>query len=156
MQTVDSACISWWFTAHPGRLGSLLATDTQKGAGWYFYKWYGDMTGNMVSVTPPNDASTQMDGAACVDSGSKYICLIFGGPNDGSASVTFKNIPSFIGSSATVKVEKVDWVSKDTVCNGTTTISTTNCTVSNGQINVTLPSCNNSSGYRIYITPKSK
>lgn len=28
---VDSACISWWFVPTPGRLGSLLATDTQKG-----------------------------------------------------------------------------------------------------------------------------
>lgn len=30
---VDSAMISWWFTASPGRLGSLLASDTAKGAG---------------------------------------------------------------------------------------------------------------------------
>ncbi len=152
---VDSACISWWFTAYPGRLGSLLATDTAKGAGWYFYKWYGDMTGNMVSVTPPNDASNLVDGAACVDAGAKYVSFIFGGNNDGTISTTFKNLPSFIGSTASVKVEKVDWTSKDTVSNGPTTISTSNYTVVNGQITVTLTGCNNSSGYRIYITPGS-
>ncbi len=150
---VESACISWWFVPYPGRLGSLLATDTQKGAGWYLYKWYGDMTGNMVSVTPPNDASNLVDGAACVDSNSKYISFIFGGHNDGTINANFSNIPSFIGSTATVKVEKIDWVSKDTVSNGPTTISTANYNVVNGQISVSLSGCNNNSGYRIYITP---
>lgn len=152
---VDSACITWWFTAYPGRLGSLLANDTQKGAGWYLYKWYADMTGNMVSVTPPNDASNLVDGAACVDSEARYISYIFGGNNDGAISTTFKNIPSFIGSTATVKIEKVDWKSKDTVCNGTTAVSTSNYNVVNGQLTVNLTGTNNSSGYRIYITPGS-
>ncbi len=152
---IDSACISWWFTAYPGRLGSLLATDTSKGAGWYFYKWYGDMTGNMVSVTPPNEASNNADGAACVDSSAKYVSFIFGGPNDGTISTVIKNLPSFIGSNATVKIEKVDWTSKDTVSNGPTTVSTSNYAVTNGQITVTLSGCNSSSGYRIYVTPAS-
>ena len=35
---VDSAMITWWFTNAPGRLGSLLATNTEKGAGWFLYK----------------------------------------------------------------------------------------------------------------------
>ncbi|OPJ59422.1 flavastacin precursor [Clostridium chromiireducens] len=150
---VESACITWWFVPTPGRLGSLLATDTQKGAGWYFYKWYGDMSGKMVNVTPPNDDSNLVDGAACVDSNSKFISFIFGGPNDGTISTTFKNIPSFIGSTASVKVEKIDWVSKDTVSSGPSTISTSNYPVVNGQITVPLTGCNNSSGYRIYVTP---
>jgi len=152
---VESACISWWFVPSPGRLGSLLATNTQKGAGWYFYKWYGDMSGNMVSVTPPTDDSNLVDGAACVDSSARYISFIFGGPNDGTINTTIKNIPAFIGSTASVKIEKIDWVSKDTVSNGTTTISNSNYSVVNGQISVSLSGCNNSSGYRIYITPGS-
>ncbi|MGB8452058.1 MAG: RICIN domain-containing protein [Anaerocolumna sp.] len=150
---VESACITWWFVPTPGRLGSLLATDTQKGAGWYLFKWYGDMSGNMVSVTPPNDASNQVDGAACVDSSAKYVSFIFGGHNDGTISTTIKNLPSFIGSTASVKIEKIDWVSKDTISSGPSTISTSNYSVVNGQITVTLTGCNNNSGYRIYVTP---
>lgn len=149
---VDSAMITWWFVPHPGRLGSLLATDTQKGAGWYFYKWYGDMTGNMVNVTPPNDNSALVDGAACVDNNQQYISFIFGGPNDGTIRTTFKNLPSFIGSKAKVKIEKIDWVSKDTVSYGPKTVSTQTYDVVNGQINVSVSGCNASSGYRIYIT----
>lgn len=149
---VDSACITWWFVPNPGRLGSLLATDSQKGAGWYFYKWYGDMTGNMVAVTPPKDDSDLVDGAACVDSNRKYISFIFGGQNDGAITTTISNLPSFIGNTAKVKIEKIDWVSKDTVSNGTSVVSTSNYTVQNNKITVSLSNCNNSSGYRIYIT----
>lgn len=149
---VDSAMISWWFVPQPGRLGSLLATNTQKGAGWYFYKWYGDMTGNMVNVTPPNDNSKLVDGAACVDSNQKYVSFIFGGPNDGTIRTTFRNLPSFLGNNANVKIEKIDWVSKDTVSYGPQTISNKNYSISNGQLTVDVSGCNASSGYRIYIS----
>jgi hypothetical protein len=149
---VDSACISWWWTGAPGRLGSLMASDTQKGAGWWFYKWYGDMTGNMVNVTPPNDNSNGVDGFACVDSSTKYVSILLGGVNDGTINVNIKNIPSFIGSTAKVKVEKVDWTSKDTPVSGTALVSSNSYAVSNGAINVSIPNTNNTSGYRIYIT----
>ncbi len=60
----DSACISYWDVAHAGRLGSLLATDTATNGGWWFYKWYGDMSGNMVTTTPPspNDSAASTTG----------------------------------------------------------------------------------------------
>ena len=149
---IDSAMISWWFVPHPGRLGSLLATDTRKGAGWFFYKWYGDMTGDMVYVTPPNDNSKLVDGAACVDSSQEYVSFIFGGPNDGSINANFKNIPSFIGDVANVKVEKVDWKDKDTACEGPNTIFQKQYSVKDGQISVNIQGTNESSGYRVYIT----
>lgn len=150
---VDSACISWWWTNAPGRLGSLLATDTQKGAGWWFYKWYGDMSGNMVSVTPPNEKSSQVDGFACVDSGKQYISLLLGGANDGNINVRFTDLPSWIGGTATVKVEKVDWVNKDTVSQGPLTVMAENYPVNNGSIDVSLSNCNATSGYRVYVIP---
>ena len=149
---IDSGMITWWFVQYPGRLGSLLASDTQKGAGWFLYKWYGDMTGDMVSVTPPNDNSNQVDGAACVDSDQQYISFIVGGPNDGSINADFKNVPSFIGSNAKVKIEKIDWVNKDTASNGPNTVSEKNYSVSNGQLSVKIEGTNSNSGYRIYIT----
>ena len=67
-----------------------MASDTEKGAGWWFYKWYGDMTGNMVNVTPPDDNSNGVDGSACVDSSAKYISILLGGVNDGNINVNIK------------------------------------------------------------------
>ena len=62
--------------------------------------WYGYMTGDMVYVNPPNDNSEFVDGATCLDSEKEYISFILGGPNDGVTNVEFKNVPSFIGSTA--------------------------------------------------------
>jgi len=149
---IDSGMITWWFVPLPGRLGSLLASDTQKGAGWYLYKWYGDMNGDMVSVTPPKDDSDLVDGAACVDEQTKTVRFIFGGPNDGSIDAVFKNLPSFVGSNPTVKVEKVDWRNKDTPSNGPDTISEKEYSVINGQLTINVPGTNASSGYHIIIT----
>lgn len=149
---IESALISWWFNDLPGHLGSLLATDSKKGAGWYFYKWYSEMTGDMVNVKPPNDNSALVDGAACVDSDEEYIMYLFGGPNDGTIQTTFINMPSFIGDVAKVIFEKIDWVSKDTPSNGPTSVFEKQYAVVDGQMTITLTNCNANSGYRLYIT----
>jgi len=150
---VDSACISWWWTNAPGRLGSLLVSNAEKGAGWWFYKWYGDMTGNMVNVIPLDEDSDKVDGFACIDSDAKYISTVLGGKNDGTINVTMKNIPNFIGTTANVKIEKVDWISKDLPVTGTSTISESNYTVSKDTINISIQNANSTSGYRVYVTP---
>ncbi|HEX3044120.1 MAG TPA: beta-xylosidase [Bacillota bacterium] len=150
---VDSACISWWFVPLPGRLGSLLTGGNAKGAGWYFYKWYGDMAGNMVSTTAPNENSNNMDGCACVNGNT--VTVLFGGPNDGACAVKLNSLPSGIGSTANVLVQRVDWSSKDNSSSGPITVSQSNYTVSGGSITVTVSGTNGSSGYRLHITAGS-
>jgi len=149
---IESALISWWFNNMPGHLGSLLATDSKKGAGWYFYKWYSEMTGDMLDVKPPNDNSILVDGAACIDDNKEYISFLFGGPNDGTIQTTFVNLPDFIGDVAKVIFEKIDWISKDTPSNGPNSVFEKNYAVNNGQITVVLNNCNASSGYRLILT----
>lgn len=150
---VDSACISWWWTAYPGRLGSLLASNTAKGGGWWFYHWYGAMSGNMVGVTPPNEAGDGVDGFACVDSDQKYASICFGGTNDGTVNVQINGIPSFFGSYARVVVQSVAWSDKDTAVYNPTLISQSIKAISGGSMTVTVTGINSLYGYRIYLTP---
>ncbi|WP_461257804.1 hypothetical protein [Treponema sp. R80B11-R83G3] len=154
---VETACISWWHSGIPGNLGSLLSSNTAKGAGWYFYKWYGDMSGKMISVTPPNTNTNGVDGFANIDHNKKFVSLLFGGQNDPSnrINVTFSNLPSWMGATATVKVEAVDWVSIGTMSNGPRTISEEERSITNNVLTVSVTGCNGTSGYRIYITPVS-
>jgi hypothetical protein len=150
---IESACISWWFNGLPGRLGSLLTSSNEKGGGWYLYKWYGDMTGNMVTVTPPNDNSDGIDGFACLDLSTNYASICLGGNNTGTVSVQVSGIPTTFGTSVNVKLESVSWTNKDTPVTGTTTISTTQYTVTNGAITVPVNVTNVFYAYRVYITP---
>lgn len=152
---IDTAMQSLWNGT--GTLGSLLTNTNQRNGGWWFYKWYGDMSGNMVSVTPPNvNSMTALDGFANVDSDRKYASVLFGGVTDGTVNAVIKNFPSFFGGNGSkvhVRVESTPWVNRDTAVNTTTTILEGDYTIASNQINVSISGLNNSYGYRIYITP---
>ena len=150
---VESAMISWWFVPLPGRLGSLLTAQNQRGGGWHLYKWYGDMAGYMAKVTPPNDKSDGVDGFAAVDSKKKVASIVVGGNTLGAVDVKIDKIPAFLGSKVNVDVEYVTWEDKDKAVPSTTPESSKEYTVVNGSITVPLNIKNVYYGYRIYMTP---
>ncbi|MBO7636284.1 MAG: hypothetical protein J6S89_06860, partial [Paludibacteraceae bacterium] len=86
---VECATISWWFPGLPGRMGSLLTESNERGGGWWLYKWYGDMSGYMAKVTPPNDKSDGLDGFASVDKNNNQASIILGGNYVGDVNVVF-------------------------------------------------------------------
>ncbi|MFC4101341.1 CBM35 domain-containing protein [Paenibacillus xanthanilyticus] len=154
---IDTAMQSYWDVPNPGRLGTLLASSTQRNGGWWFYKWYGDMSGNMVSVTPPNvNDILALDGFANVDATKKYASVLFGGVTDGSVNAVIKNFPSFFGGNGSKVHVRVDWtpfVNRSTAVNSTKTLLEGDYTISNNQITVPMSGLYNNDGYRISITP---
>jgi hypothetical protein len=151
---VDSACISFWDVPHPGRLGSLLATNTDPNGGWWFYKWYGDMTGNMVSTTPPTPQSaTALDGFANLDASSGSASVLFGGVNDGSIQIVvtgFKAAPYF-GNTVHAVVEHTPFVNRSTVVKTIDTLSTADLPIADDQITVSVANANAKDGYRLRL-----
>lgn len=153
---VDSACISFWDVSHPGRLGSLLASNTQTNGGWWFYKWYGDMAGNMVSTTPPTPSSASaLDGFANLDTNGRSASVLFGGTNDGTVAVAVKGFQAagIFGTSVHAVVEHTPFVNRTTVVTATTTLSTSDVTVANDQVTISVSGTNNTDGYRVTLTP---
>lgn len=150
---IESATISWWHVPHPGRLGSLLTDDGQKGGGWWLYKWYGDMEGYMSKVTPPNDGSDGVDGFACVDKQHNCASLVLGGKTLGNIDVVFSKMPDFLSGTVRVRVERVTWQSINTPVSGTELVSESDMTVSGGNLTVTVKVESELYGYRVYITP---
>jgi len=150
---IESACISWWFTAYPGRLGSLLTPSNQKGGGWYLYKWYGDMSGQMVKITPPNDRTDGIDGFGCIDETQHFASICVGGNNTGTVNVNISGIPASFGSQVNVALDYVTWTNKDAAVAGTTSISTTVYNVTNKSISVPVNVTSSLYAYRVLITP---
>jgi hypothetical protein len=150
---VESAMISWWWVALPGRLGSLLTSGNQKGGGWHLYKWYGDMAGYMARTVPPNDKSDGVDAFANVHRASQSASIVVGGNSIGTVNVKVGGVPSWMGSSVNVKVEQVVWSNKDTPVNGPTTLSTSKMNVVNGSFTVPVNVTSQFYGYRVSITP---
>ncbi|WP_438433208.1 RICIN domain-containing protein [Gorillibacterium sp. sgz500922] len=154
---VDSAMISYWDVPHPGRLGSLLATDTDRNGGWWFYKWYGDMTGNMVKTVAPNPAVTRaVDSFANVDADRKFASILFGGETDGSVNVTINHFPAFFGSRVHVRLESTPYASINSIVNTTTTLWEGDYALSGGQLMIPVSGMNSKDGYRITLTPSGQ
>jgi len=149
---VESANISWWFTNLPGRLGSLLTPNNQRGGGWWLYKWYGDMSGNMVKVTPPNQNGDGLDAFASLDTGAGNASIVLGGDFIGTANVVINNVPVSFGSTVKVKVEYVEWLDKDTPVSSPVTVSESIVNVVNRSLSVPVTISNSFYGYRVYIS----
>jgi hypothetical protein len=152
---VETACITYWDVPHPGRLGSLLANDTQTNGGWFFYKWYGEMTGNMVATSsslPVNGKN--MDGVASLDSGAGNAFVILGGINDGSIRIVVKGFKAaaFGGMKVHAVVEHTPFASRTTVVSKTDTLSTADVTVQSDQITVSISNANANDGYRLSLS----
>jgi hypothetical protein len=150
---IISSQISWWWVPLPGRLGSLLTSGNQKGGGWYMYKWYGDMTGHMVKTTADKDKSDGVDAFASIDKDQQYASIVLGGNSVGNVDVKVAGVPDWMGSSVNVKLEYVTWSDKDKAVDGTTLVSTTKYTVTNGSFSVPVNVASAFYAYRLYVTP---
>jgi hypothetical protein len=135
-----------------GALGDLLTgTGGRPNGAWWLYKWYGDMSGQMVQTVAP--AQTGIDGAASYEAGSHLVSVIVGGAS-GAAAVTVNGLSSlgFTGS-AHVKLEYTPSAGRTTAVSGPTTISEQDYPIANGSISVPVNNMNSAYGYHLLITP---
>ncbi|MET9081262.1 RICIN domain-containing protein [Streptomyces sp. NPDC004237] len=147
---VHDAELAFW--NHYGTLGDTL-TDTggsPNGAYW-LYKWYGDMSGNMLVTTPP--AQTGIDGFASLNGAGNQVSVVTGGCT-GSCAVTVNGLSSLsaFGSTVHVRLEYTPSKGRTTAVSGPVTVSDTDYTVSGGSITVPV-TMNASDGYHLTITP---
>ena len=147
---VHDAELAFWNQS--GALGDLLTGQggSPNGAYW-LYKWYADMSGNMLTTTPP--ASTGLDGAAAINSAGNQVSVIFGG-GSGSTAVTVNGLGSAFGGTVHAKLEYTPSNGRTTAVSGPTTISEGNYAVSGGSVTVPV-TMNSTYGYHLVLTPGS-
>jgi hypothetical protein len=136
-----------------GTMGdTLVSTGGLPNASWWLYKWYGDMSGQMVSTVPP--AQTGIDGAAAVNSARNQVSVIFGG-GSGASAVTVNGLSSLsgFGSSAHVVLQYVRSQGRTTPVSAPQTISAGDYAISNGSITVPVDAMNPANGYHLVVTP---
>ncbi|MFI6440104.1 RICIN domain-containing protein [Streptomyces sp. NPDC050759] len=147
---VRDAELAFW--NHYGTLGdSLTDTGGSPNGSYWTYKWYGDMSGNMLVTTPP--AQTGIDGIAARNSAGNQISVVAGGCT-GSCAVTVNGLSalSAFGSTVHVKVEYSPGTGRTTASPGPITISDADYAVSGGSITVPV-TMNATDGYHVVVTP---
>ncbi|MFC4116326.1 CBM35 domain-containing protein [Nonomuraea zeae] len=146
-------CLAYWTTA--GGLNDLVTRNNQATGGWWLYKWYGELTGTTVAVTPPAPGGS-LQALAAFDPAKKQARVIFGGNNPASGSydtnLVVKGLPSDLGG----RVHATVWGVDDTGLNpspGPYRVSESDFTASGGQITIPLTGLKGSSAYHVIVTP---
>jgi carbohydrate binding protein with CBM6 domain len=148
-------CLAYWTTA--GGLNDLVTHNNQATGAWWLYKWYGELTGNTVAVTPPSPGGS-LQGLAAVDAAKKQARIILGGNNPGTGvydtNVVVKGIPSYLGSAVHATVWGVD-TSGLNASTGPYVVKEGDFTASGGQLTVPLTGLKGQSAYHVILTPNT-
>ena len=145
---IHDAELAFW--NHYGTLGDTLTdTGAQPNGAYWLYKWYGQMSGNMVVTTPP--AQTELDGAAAVTADEKQLSVIFGG-GSGATAVTINGLDKLkLGAAVKAKLEYTQSFGRTNPTPGPVAISNTVYRVHDGSITVPV-AMNAADGYHLVIT----
>ncbi len=137
---------AYWYES--GTVGGLVWNDRPTGSYW-LYKWYGEMAGNMVGVTPSGD----LDGFASYDSTRKIVNVALGG-TFGDNAVQVKGLASF-GSQVRVTVNYTPRSGRMSNVAAPTQVSSTTATVVNGAVTVPITNQDYLGAYQVVVTPAS-
>jgi hypothetical protein len=137
---------AYWYES--GTVGGLVWNNKPTGSYW-LYKWYGEMAGNMLNVTPSGD----LDGFASYDSTRKIVNVAFGG-TFGNNAVQVKGLSAF-GTSAAVTLKYTPQSGRQTNVDAPTTISTATYPITNGTITIPVTNQDYLGAYQVVVTPAS-
>ena len=147
---IDRAELPFWNQS--GTLGDLLVSrgGAPNGAYW-MYTWYAQFEGDMVTTTPPSNASP-LEGVASVNDDKDTLRIIAGG-NTGATSVVINGLDQLnLGDDVNVMLEYTPAYGRTTPTAGPITISNTTYEVgADGTITVPIV-MNPAYGYHIVVT----
>lgn len=149
------ACLAYWTTA--GGLNDLVTRNNQATGGWWLYKWYGELTGNTVAVTPPSVGGA-LQGLAALDPAKQQARVVFGGNNpvtgtyDTNVVVRGLGSAPFLGGTVHATVWGVDASGLDP-SSGPFVVAEGDYTASGGQVTIPLTGLRGSAAYQVIITP---
>jgi len=137
---------AYWYES--GTVGGLVWNNAPTGSYW-LYKWYGEMAGSMVDVTPSGD----LDGFASYDSTRGIVNVAFGG-TFGDNAVQVKGLAG-LGSQVRVTVNYTPRSGRMSNVAAPTQLSSTTVGVVNGAVTVPIPNQDYLGAYQVVVTPAS-
>lgn len=149
-QKVDAQTAYWNYA---GNLNDNSSRTNSANGGWWLYKWYGDMSGNTVAVTPPTLNTTDtLQGVATIDTTQKVGSVLFGGGTN-AVSVDLSGVPSSFGSSVDVVVRADRINGKEGLSQQPPVVVSQRVTLTNGAASISVPNVDRDMAYQLEVTP---
>lgn len=148
---VDAQTAYWTFA---GNLNDNMAKANSANGAWWLLNWYGDLTGETVSLTPPAlDTVDTLQGIATLDESKPQATVLYGGgPNDVRLDLAGVD-PEVFGDTVDVQVREAAWSGQEGEALAPPVIVAERVALSGGILEVTVPGGNQLSAYLLVVTP---
>ncbi|WP_182902738.1 CBM35 domain-containing protein [Microbispora sp. H10830] len=144
------------FWTYAGNLSDHAVRTRQGNGAWWLLKWYADLTGQTVKVTPPQpNVPDTVQALAAVDPSVRRGTVLVGG---GAAPVRLdvSGLDSAVfGTQVDVVVSKTTWTGYEGDAVQPPVVAATRTTLRGGTLQVNLPGGDVMAAYRVTIVPSS-
>ncbi len=148
---VDAQTAYWTFA---GNLNDNMAKSNSANGAWWLLKWYGDLTGETVSLTPPAlDTVDTVQGIATLDESKPQASVLYGG---GSRDVRLDLSgldPTVFGSTVDVQVREARWSGQEGAAPAPPVVLAERVALTDGALDVTVPGGDRLSAFQVVVTP---
>ncbi|HEY0792935.1 MAG TPA: hypothetical protein VGD78_17855 [Chthoniobacterales bacterium] len=151
---VDGGLAYWHISSN---LDDLGVENNKANGGWWLYRWFGNMTGQQLEVTPPDWNAYGLQGVASSESDRHQVHVLFGGI-DGSAIVSVKGLGAVpaLGGRAHVALWATNWTGYEGVADDPPLVLEQDLPVQNGQVDVPVSGMKVKSAYRLVLSPATQ
>ncbi|MEU4766348.1 hypothetical protein AB0H12_24135 [Actinosynnema sp. NPDC023794] len=144
--------MAYWTLA--GNLSDHAVRTSRANGGWWLTKWYADLSGDTVRVTPPKPSSRDtLQGLATLDRADAKATVLLGGTaNAVDVAVTGLDRKTF-GGHVDVRVSKTTWSGYEGDAGQPPVVAASRVRVSDGKITVNVPGGDPLAAYQVIVTP---
>ncbi|WP_218124982.1 hypothetical protein [Glycomyces harbinensis] len=150
---VDAQTAYWNYA---GNLSDNSARPNGANAGWWMFKWYGDLAGSeTVRVTPPNpDTVDTLQGIGAVDEANRRATVLWGG-TDAGVTLDLKGLDeSVFGKRVDVEIREVALTGAEGLAGTPRVVGAyDNVKVDGGALELDVDTYDRYAAYQIVITP---
>lgn len=151
---VDGQTAYWNYA---GNFNDNSARTNSANAGWWLYKWYGDLAGSKtVKVTPPalNTVDT-LQGIGAVDTANRRATVLYGGGNKPVALNLSGLDPTVFGGKVDIEVRENTLSGAEGVAGTPRVIKVLDgVALSGGAVSFQVPTYDRYAAYQVIITPE--
>lgn len=148
-----SGCLPYWHNA--GNLNDIAADNNEPNGAWWLYKWYGDMSGETLSLTT-STARTEFYGLAAIDDNKKSASVIFGGA-EGESRIILENIQDTVPFASSqfvdIEVKATYWTAFHGVAEEPRTVIRGTYPIVNNSVTVSVPNAEENAAYLLTVSP---
>jgi hypothetical protein len=142
---------AYWTMA--GNLNDNMAKNNEANGAWWLLKWYGDITGDTVKLTPPSlNVADTVQGIAALDAEKKQATVVFGGGSQ-DVSLNLGGLDAAVfGDTVDIQVRQARWSGQEGEAL-TPPIVLAQRVALDGTVSVTVPNTDRFSAYQLVVTP---